>query len=73
MKYTLDRIEENFAVIEADDCGEIAMLKVPLRYVGKDIKEGTALVFKDNMYVADNESTDKTRAEVLEKLKRLKK
>lgn len=72
MKYTLDRTEGNIAVIEASDDSGVTILKVPIKYIGKDVKEGTILTFKDNMYVADNEATDKTRTELLEKLKRLK-
>ena len=62
MKYAIDRIEENIAILE-----DINTKELP-----KEIKEGNILLFKDNKYIIDEDEEEKRRKIILEKFNKLK-
>ncbi|MBQ4154388.1 MAG: DUF3006 domain-containing protein [Clostridia bacterium] len=56
----LERYEGNIAVLEID--GKIK--NVPAKMLKENIKEGTVLVFEDNMYLPDSEATAVRRKKI---------
>lgn len=69
MKYAIDRIENNFAVLENLETKEIVLEKLDTL---PKIKEGSILVYKDGKYLLDN-IEEKTRiAMIKEKMQKLK-
>ncbi len=56
----LERYEGNIAVLEID--GKIK--NVPTKMLKENIKEGTVLVFEDNMYLPDSEATAVRRKKI---------
>jgi hypothetical protein len=64
----IDRFEGEFAVVE--DGGQRAEIKRAL--LPRDAKEGDVLVLENEVYRVDAEATKARRAEVLERLRKLK-
>ena len=62
MKYSIDRFEEGFAVLQ-DDNGEC--INVEKYALPADSKQGDIAVLKDGRWVKDFEETAKRRNEVL--------
>lgn len=56
----LERYEGDIAVLEID--GKIK--NVPAKMLKENIKEGTVLVFEDNMYLPDSEATAVRRKKI---------
>ena len=70
MKYAIDRIEENIAILE--DINTKEKLEININELPKEIKEGSILVFKDNKYIIDEDEEEKRRKIILEKFNKLK-
>lgn len=69
MKYVVDRIEENFAVLENLETREkleVELLALPI------VKEGTVLVYEDNLYRIDDKAREERVNLIREKLNKLK-
>ena len=68
-KYAVDRIEGNFAILENIETREIKMVELLLLPV---VKEKDILVYKDDLYMIDNEERRKRLEIIREKLDKLK-
>lgn len=69
MKYVVDRIEGNLAVLENLDSKEkieVELLVLPM------VKEGSILVYEDNLYRIDDKAREERVNLIREKLNRLK-
>lgn len=60
-RFTVDRIEEDKAVLECEN-GECVTLEV--KSLPKNIKEGDVLCFEENSYFLDKEETEKRRQKI---------
>ena len=60
-RFTVDRIEEDKAVLESEN-GECVTLEV--KSLPKNIKEGDVLCFEENSYFLDKEETEKRRQKI---------
>lgn len=60
-KFTIDRIEEDRAVLECEN-GEMVSLEVSS--LPKNIKEGDILEFSDGSYFLDDEETEKRKKHI---------
>lgn len=60
--FSIDRFEENFAVCENRETGEL--INIPLSQLQKNVKEGSILKFEDGNYVLDIEATKKEQQEI---------
>ncbi len=65
--YILDRFEENFAVLEAEDGTTV---DIPTERI-KNAEEGDVVIFDGERYIADKVRTKKRRAVIAEKMRRL--
>ena len=70
MKYALDRIEENIAILENIQTGE--KIKVSIFKLPQNLHEGTILKEENNTYIIDNQEEEKRRKEIEEKFKKLR-
>lgn len=71
MKYSIDRIENNIAIIENITTGEkkeIEISKLP-----DNIKEGNILIEEENNYYLDYEEEEKRRKNIKSRFENLKK
>ncbi|MGN0578358.1 MAG: DUF3006 domain-containing protein [Ruminiclostridium sp.] len=72
MKYSLNRFEGDFAVIEAeDDNGETAVFSTGKENISENAAEGDILVISDGIFVPDREETAKVKKCLSERLKKL--
>lgn len=70
MKFSVDRIIDNIAVLENLDTKEL--LEINIEELPENIKDGTILKLENNQYTIDD-TTQKTREETIrEKMERLK-
>ena len=60
-RYTVDRIEEDKAVLECEN-GDFVTLEV--KSLPKNIKEGDVLCFEENSFFLDKEETEKRRQKI---------
>lgn len=60
-RFTVDRIEDDKAVLECEngDCVTLELKSLP-----KNIKEGDVLCFEENSYFLDKEETEKRRQKI---------
>lgn len=70
MKYALDRIEENIAILENIETGEL--IKISIFNLPQNIHEGTILKEKNNTYTIDIQEEEKRRKLIEEKFKKLR-
>ena len=70
MKYIIDRIEDNIAILEQQDNKEF--INISTNILPNGIKEGMILSIINNTYTIDIKATEKRKKEVLEKFKRLR-
>lgn len=70
MKYIIDRIEDNIAILENQDTEEFININTNL--LPQNIKEGMILSLINNAYTIDTKATEERRKEILEKFKRLR-
>lgn len=71
MKYSIDRIEGNIAILE--DINNKEKLEVDISLLPSNIKEGSILSLKDNIYIIDETEEDIRRKRIMEKFNKLKK
>lgn len=71
MKYAIDRIENNIAILEEITTKE--KKEVPTEILPKEIKEGTILIYEEDQYRIDNLEEEQRRKRIMEKFKKLKK
>ena len=70
MKYALDRIEENIAILENIETGE--RRKISIQHLPPNIHEGTILKEKNNTYTIDIQEEEKRRKLIEDKFKKLR-
>ena len=63
MRYTVDRIEENIAILEDD---MLSMLPVPAAFLPEGTKEGSILNFDGEKYVLSNDEETEKRKKLFE-------
>ena len=68
-KYTVISTDKNFAVLQSFDKEEIKMVEILLLPV---VKKGDVLVYKDDLYMIDNEERRKRLETIKERLNKLK-
>ena len=68
MKYTVDRFEGDFAVLEDENR---TMKDVPRGALPEEAKEGDVLIFAEGSYSLDSEETARRKEDVRERLQRL--
>lgn len=71
MKYAIDRIENNIAILEEITTKE--KKEVAIDILPKEIKEGTILIYEEDQYRIDNLEEEQRRKRIMEKFKKLKK
>ena len=70
--FILDRIEENYAIIEVtDENGEITVIKEDISAISSESSEGDVLVFDNGFYRTDAEATKNRKRSMYERLKNL--
>lgn len=70
MKYALDRIENNIAILENITTGE--KRKISIFNLPQDIHEGTILKEENNTYIIDPKEEERRRILIEEKFKKLR-
>ncbi len=68
MKYTVDRIEEEIAVLQCEDG---VFINVSLSLLPEDIRDGSILQLVNGCYTKDFSAEEKRRAEMYAKQQRL--
>jgi len=71
MRYVIDRFEEESAICENKETGE--MISIPTTKIPKKAKDGDVIVFEDGVYVLDAQQTKVSRGEIQELMDKLKK
>ncbi len=71
MKYSIDRIEGTIAILEDIDTKEKIELDISL--LPKNIKEGSIILLKDNIYIIDETEEEIRRKRIMDKFNKLKK
>ncbi len=71
MKFSVDRIENNIAILENINSKEKKELNTSI--LPKDIKEGTILEFNNNNFEIDEQAESIRRQRIIEKFNKLKK
>lgn len=64
MRFTVERIYQDIAVLEKEDMSHI---EVSTKLLPKDLKEGNVLVFDGSDYLVDDEAEVQARARIIEK------
>ncbi len=70
MKYALDRIEEDIAILENIETGKL--IKISIFNLPQNIHEGTILKKENNTYLIDTKEEEKRRRKIQEKFKKLR-
>lgn len=70
MKYALDRIEEDIAILENIKTGE--KRKISIFNLPQNIHEGTILKKENNTYLIDTKEEEKRRKLIEDKFKKLR-
>ena len=65
MKYTLDRFEETFALLEKEDR---SMLQVPIEDLPPNAKEGSVLIFENGKWTLSEAKTEETESRIRSKM-----
>ncbi len=71
MKYAIDKIENNIAVLENIKTKE--KIEINIKDLPKGIKEGSILSLENNLYKLDKSAEEKRRKLITEKFNNLKK
>lgn len=71
MKYSIDRIENNIAVLE--NLQDKEKREVDISLLPKGSREGSILLFRNDKYELDLDEEEIRRKRIMEKFKRLKK
>jgi len=67
--YTVDRIEEKYAICEEKESKEFT--KIEIEKLPKGVKEGSVLKFNGNKYIIDKEEETKKSSIVKQKMDKL--
>ena len=70
MKYAVDRIEDNIAVLENIETGEL--LEIRLNEIDDEIQETDILLFEDGKFIKDNEAKEERIMTLEEKFNMVK-
>ena len=70
MKWTIDRLEENYAILE--NCLTKELKEVPRTELPNEIHDGTLLIEINNSYILNLTEEERLRQEILEKFKKLR-
>lgn len=71
MKYSVDRIEGNIAILESLEDKE--KKEIPIAELPSNIKEGNILIYKDNKYTKDELLERKRKKDLKNKFEMLRK
>lgn len=71
MKYSVDRIEANIAIVEDIITKEIK--EIPLNKILGKVRDGSIIVFSNGNYILDENEEEKIRLRIEEKLSKLEK
>lgn len=71
MKYAIDRIENNIAILE--DIQTKERIEIETSLLPRNVKEGNILIQKDNEYILNESEEDIRRKRIMEKFNKLKK
>ena len=71
MKYSIDRIENDIAVLENIDTNEIIEIEISL--LPENIKESNIVIYENNKYKLDQETEKKKKKDLLSRFSKLKK
>ena len=71
MKYSIDRIENDIAVLENIDTNEIIEIEISL--LPENIKESNIVIYENNKYELDQETEDSRKKDLLSRFSKLKK
>ena len=71
MKYSIDKIENNIALLE--NIGNNELTEISIDLLPKEIKEGTILIKQDDKYIIDDKEKEKRKNDIINRFQRLKK
>ena len=71
MKYSIDRIEENIAVLENIETKEI--IEVDISLLPDNIKETNIVIYENNEYELDENTEETRKKDLLSRFNKLKK
>ena len=71
MKYSIDRIENDIAVLENIDTNEIIEIEISL--LPENIKESNIVIYENNKYKLDQETEYSRKKDLLSRFSKLKK
>ena len=71
MKYSIDRIENNIAILENIDTQEIIEVDINLLPVGS--KETSIIKIEDNQYILDTQEEQKRKEDIFSRFNKLRK
>ena len=71
MKYSIDRIEENIAVLENIETKEI--IEVDISLLPDNIKETNIVIYENNEYELDENTEETRKKDLLSRFDKLKK
>ena len=71
MKFVVDRIENNTAVLENIDTKEI--IEININLLPNNIKENNIIIYDNNEYVIDKETEKERKKDLLSRFNKLKK
>ena len=69
--WSIDRIEENIAILENKTTQELKEVDITL--LPNNIKEGSIVSYENNIYTLELSKEEKIRQEILERFQRLRK
>ena len=71
MKYSIDRIEENIAVLENIETKEI--IEVEISQLPDNIKETNIVIYENDVYILDKNTEETRKKDLLSRFNKLKK
>ena len=71
MKYSVDRIENNIAILENLDTKEL--IEVEVTILPQNIKESNILIYENNQYLLDKDTEQQRKNDLLSRFNKLKK
>ena len=71
MKYSIDKIENDIAVLENIDTNEIIEIEISL--LPENIKESNIVIYENNKYKLDQETEYSRKKDLLSRFSKLKK
>lgn len=71
MKYIIDRIEDNIAILENQETKE--MIDIDINELPANIKEGNVLIYDNKKYYINANIEEERKKNILEKFQKLRK